>query len=231
MPHRRRRWAGPLGLAGALPWLILVLLASAARAQTDAERDPKALATEILDGSDYQTELPEIGAPVEARRAEGTPVPVYVPPALLQVLLYGALLVVVGLGVFWLVQVFSGYRRDAHLPARARAEGTRLVPLEARLLEDAESLAAEGRYAEAIHALLLRVLEALAHGAPRRIGPGLTSREVARALSLAEPQAAALDALVEVVEGCLFGHAAADRRDYESCLRGYQLLAEAGEGG
>lgn len=83
---------------------------------------------------------------------------------------------------------------------------------------DHARLAAEGRFAEAIHALLLEVLTALVRRASLRQLTSLTARELVRELGLDAEARAALGRLVAAAERCHFGLQPADRPAYEQAL-------------
>jgi hypothetical protein len=89
-------------------------------------------------------------------------------------------------------------------------------------LADAEALARVGRFAEAVHVLLLRTLQALSKRA--EVPEALTSREVLGTVSLAPPARAALGELVDAVEVTRFGGAPAERADYERCVAAYRAF-------
>jgi hypothetical protein len=89
-------------------------------------------------------------------------------------------------------------------------------------LADAEALAALGQFAEAVHVLLLRTLQALSRRAD--VPEALTSREVLGTVSLAPPARAALGQLVDAVEVTRFGGAAAGRADYDRCVAAYRAF-------
>jgi hypothetical protein len=96
-------------------------------------------------------------------------------------------------------------------PARPKAAG------------EPEQLARAGRFAEAIHALLLRALAGVEVGER----PALTSREVLRAAKLDPDSRAALGELVRAVERTLFASRRAAAADYEASLAAYRRLRRA----
>lgn len=202
--------------------------------------DPRTTAREILADPAYQVDLPgegegEQGAGgggkttgggggPERTRAERERTPV---DGLTELLMWGGLVVGVVLAAAWLAQLFGGYG-NARIPAGA-APPPSPVSLGTRILADAEALAAQGRFAEAIHVLLLRVFEALSSGGSN-LEPCATSREIVDGLELDRARQSALAGLVAEVEHSLFGGRAPDRSDYESCLRSFEVLAGAGRG-
>ncbi len=95
--------------------------------------------------------------------------------------------------------------------------------------DDAEALAADGRFAEAIHALLLRTLAALPRD--RRIPTAWTSREIAATVELDPEARAALERLVDATEASLFGGRPADAAGFAACVESWRRLRAATAGG
>lgn len=87
---------------------------------------------------------------------------------------------------------------------------------------DPEALAAQGRFAEAIHALLLRALRGLAR-ALGGFARGLTSREIVPRAPAGAPRAA-LEELVAAVERHEFGAQPLSAADFERCASAAALL-------
>lgn len=81
-------------------------------------------------------------------------------------------------------------------------------------LEEAEALAREGRYAEAIHHLLFRSIEDIARRRPSAVRPALTSRELAASSALPERARSLFAGIARVVERSLFGGRAVGERDW-----------------
>ena len=98
---------------------------------------------------------------------------------------------------------------------------------EPTILDEADRLAAEGRYSEAIHVLLLTGLDHAARHASRRIPPALTSREILRALPLAAAMADALRVLVGLSERGHFGGRALSEADYQESREKFRLFGRA----
>ncbi|MEH3048081.1 DUF4129 domain-containing protein [Sphingomonas adhaesiva] len=94
-----------------------------------------------------------------------------------------------------------------------------------RWLEQADALASEGRFAEAIHHILLRSVDDIARRRPRLVRPALTSRDLARAEAIpAAPRRLFAD-LAAVVERSLFGGRAVDAGEWERCRAAYAEFA------
>lgn len=90
---------------------------------------------------------------------------------------------------------------------------------------EAEALARAGRYGEAIHALLLKTLEALARH--RRLRPALTSREILAAIELHPEAQGALAQLVDAVEISLFGGQIPGEQAWRACQASFERFIGA----
>ncbi|HEY8019746.1 MAG TPA: DUF4129 domain-containing protein [Thermoanaerobaculia bacterium] len=89
---------------------------------------------------------------------------------------------------------------------------------------DAHRLAGQGRYAEAVHALLLAAIRQLAARSSKPPDPSRTSRELARTLPLEPGARAAFGELVAAVERSLFGGAAVDRQGFDASLACFRAV-------
>jgi hypothetical protein len=90
--------------------------------------------------------------------------------------------------------------------------------------EDATRLAAEGRYAEAIHALLLAAIRHFAERSRTPVQASRTSRELVRLLPLGAATKEAFTELVGTVELSLFGGLPVGRDEYEQSLSRFRAL-------
>ena len=203
-------------------------------------QDAGTRARSILADPRYQTRLPQHEPPrelSEARRSTGTwqppslpvPAPVIGAGAALARTVFIILLVVVAVLVLaWLARAlwqWKGGRRPGETAAVDAAEaGAPAGPEREPELEDASRLAAEGRYGEAIHALLLAAIHHFAARARMQVPPSRTSRELARLLPLGSEARPAFNELVRAVELYLFGGVDAGREDYESSLARFRAL-------
>lgn len=233
--------------------LVLVLAAVPAQAEDPGAVAREILAgggqqSELPQGRGGLGELPEDGGAPGARgggpkerssgsrsaRAEPEPgAPAWrLPPALTEFLFWGLLIAALVLVLFVLVQLIASRVRDGPEPARSTspapvAGANARAPAPEERLDDPDRLAGEGRYAEAIHVLLLRALRALPRAS---FAPGATAREIAAAAALDARRRAALSGLVQAVERSLFAALVPAREDYESCVRLAGVLRSTHEG-
>lgn len=107
--------------------------------------------------------------------------------------------------------------RDAEWrPTAARARA---------LLEEADRLAAAGRFAEAAHVLLLRSIDDLEGRRPDLVRPALTSRDIGALEALPAAARPAFDLIARVVERSLFGGRPVDAEGFAECRRAYEAFA------
>jgi len=104
-------------------------------------------------------------------------------------------------------------------PARARA-----------LIEEADRLAAEGRFGEAVRILLHRSIDDIARAHPRLIGPASTSREISATAPLSDNGRAAFARIAAAVEASLFAGREIDAQGFSECRALYEGFALKGLG-
>lgn len=92
------------------------------------------------------------------------------------------------------------------------------------LLAEADALAAEGRYAEAVHLLLYRSVEDIEGRRPGLVKPAMTSRDLAEAEGLPAIARGAFSRIARAVEISLFGGRAIDAMAWEKCRNAYAEL-------
>lgn len=93
------------------------------------------------------------------------------------------------------------------------------------LLAEADALAAQGRYAEAAHLLLLRSVEDIEGRDPRLLRPSLTSRDIAELPSLPNAARGAFGVIAAVVEHGLFAGRAVNQAGWTESRRAYERFA------
>jgi len=92
-------------------------------------------------------------------------------------------------------------------------------------LEEADALAREGRFAEAIHHLLFRSVEDIANRRPALVRPALTSRELAAAQALPGRARELFAAIARLVERSLFGGRPVNEGDWHKAREAYSDFA------
>ncbi len=220
------------GFALAIILLLGALIGAAPEAEAAASRDEvKAALEDVLEGGRYQTEM-EPQQPQERPSARWR-LPDWVAEALVwigrAILLAGA----VALAVFLGREIHRlGYlRRDGGLPGDepAAAEAPGDVAILSATLGEADRLAREGAYSEAIHVLLLAGIEALRRRLQGGIAASLTCHEILRARALSESLREPLGRLVQAAELSYFGGRAFAQADYQGCRNDYVTFLEAAE--
>lgn len=150
----------------------------------------------------------------------------------------GRVLGISGQAVTWLVIAigvaiiaFLAWRLLAPLRLRRR-ESEQAAPewtpdaAEARsLLEDADRLAAEGRYDEATHLLLKRSVGQIAEARPDLLEPSSTAREIAALPALPQAARGAFATIAERVERSLFALRSLSADDWHAARAAYAEFA------
>ena len=93
------------------------------------------------------------------------------------------------------------------------------------LLEDADRLAGEGRYDEAVHLLLQRSVGHIAAARPEWLDPSSTAREITRLPGLPDAARRAFSAIAERVERSLFALRSLDAQDWTVARAAYSDFA------
>lgn len=101
-------------------------------------------------------------------------------------------------------------------PAAARARA---------LLEEADRLAAEGRFGEAVRVLLHRSIEDMEEAFPMAIMPSMTSREISTIEHLSKHGRATFTKIAQAVERSLFAGRPLSADTYADCRRAYEGFA------
>ncbi len=194
----------------------------------------------ILKDSRYQTHLPQHQEPKdladggEAPRPFGSGVnlpriaaPVIGAGAELTRIVFIVLAVaVVVLILAWVIQTLLQKTAKGRPGAESETEakGGEAEPVRELDVEDANRLAAEGRFGEAIHALLLATIRHFAARARMEIQPSRTSRELVRLLPLTGDARPRFNELVMAVERILFGGEPAGAEDFQRSLESFRSL-------
>lgn len=194
---------------------MAAILASVARAPATAGEGVRRLLRDPAYQRDLPHERPSVALP-----------PIDAPwlGRLLEILLYAVAAVVLAVLVSWIVNhLVSRRARDLTLAP----EGEAAPALDVRL-DQPDRLAAAGRFAEAIHELLLETLAAISRA--WQLPPSYTSREVVAGARLPGIAREALRGLVLAVELSRFGGAPATEADYRACLAQFHQFLESYRG-
>lgn len=148
---------------------------------------------------------------------------------LLRYLFWAALAVVVAAVVWFIVrEVLRAKFPDRFGKRKSAAEEVEWRPEaeDARaLLEDADALAAQGRYAEAAHLLLLRSVEDIEGRDAALLRPSLTARDIAELPALPSGARHAFGRIAAVVERGIFAGRDVDAEGWTECRRAYADFA------
>lgn len=143
-------------------------------------------------------------------------------PVLSKVLL--AALVVGVLALLWVI--VSPYIEDWR--ERRAAAAPDWVPDQAlarRLLEEADALAAQGRFDEAAHLLLYRSIEDISARRPELLRPSTTAREIGAFEALSARARSAFGVIAGHVESSFFARRPLDRSAWDSAREAYRAFA------
>lgn len=97
------------------------------------------------------------------------------------------------------------------------------------LLEEADALARQGRFAEAVHLLLFRSIEDIQERLDGGVPTSLTSREIAGLSRLPDRARRALRPIIQIVENSFFGGRGVDAEGWRNARQSYEDFA-FGEG-
>lgn len=92
-------------------------------------------------------------------------------------------------------------------------------------LQEADMLAAQGRFAEAVHLLLFRSIEDIARRRPQIVRPALTSREIAAVAAIPPAARTLFERIARLVERSLFGGRDVEAREWEMARAAYADFA------
>jgi hypothetical protein len=203
--------------AAAVVFLLLTLgsVSDAARTPAvadDAVDDARAATVKALD---LQLALPH--DPEEDATVRSIEIPSEI------IWLAGAL--AAGTLLYGLLRMIPGWRgrRDSEWRADEAGSFVSAKAIGASLAE-ADAMAGQGRFVEAMHLLLLHSLAEIRRRPRLEFSDSLTSREILRRAGLPQEVAAALKWIVARVELSYFGDYPATRPDYESCRARYEAL-------
>jgi hypothetical protein len=196
----------------------------------------------VYEEADYQTNLPGINEPLPQSTETEAPLEQEVSPdmkELVRLILLGlkwlAIIAVAAGAIYAAVMAFRAWRKRQRVPRRTDLLNARLAPDTANgeplsvttSFSHAERLAQQGAYGEAIHALLLAVIQALLARSDRPVPPALTGRELIALTRLNEAPRREFASLVARSEHSHFGGRPADRSAFDACHRQAVRLIDA----
>lgn len=223
--------------------LVAALAAASAAAVEIRAQQVAEEARKVLADPGYQRDLPGVGertakkeerSPAEAGSSGGEG-PVMASPVLqaagatamlarLVIWVLGAVALV--LLVIWVASAFKGRSKAEATPDAGRGDGDGPAANEPSWLPgDAARLAAEGRFGEALHVLLLVAIRQIGERSPRGVEPSRTSRELVRLVPLSPDGRRSFEALVRLVEVTLFGGVAAGAEEYDQGLAHFRAVS------
>jgi hypothetical protein len=195
-----------------------IAIAGAPAAPTSPEEVKEKL--EALREAPIQWELP-VEKQRPGTRFDGLDLP------LLEILVYtlgGIALIVI---LFLIASTLIDRRRPVIADRATEENPPPPVRLSGEPLARAEEAAREGRFADAIHLLLLGTIEEIRGSLGYEAHPSLTSREIQRRAPLPAGAAEPLQGLVAEVEWSHFGARGADEEAYRRCVAWHAELRRA----
>lgn len=183
-----------------------------------AAEDASERVRRILDRGDYQTDLPV--DPPALPLPPGTTGP-------LAAAMFWVGVVLVLAFVLWMLARELGFGGPAaSVPGESSAPEGDDDP--SVTIADADRLASDGRFDEAVHLLLLVAIRRLSRESGREPRASSTARELIRAFPLPPDRRGAFAHLVRTVEWSLFGGRAVDAGEYSRCREFFRGLVPAG---
>jgi hypothetical protein len=142
-----------------------------------------------------------------------------------QFLFWGGLALAVALILWFVLRELMAIRLKRRVQAAAPADWRPEPGKALALLEEADRLAAAGRFGEAIHLLLFRSIDDIAGRRPGLVRPALTSRDIARLEQMPPPARGAFARIAERVEHSVFGGRAMGSEDFARARGDYEAFA------
>jgi len=217
-----------------LAWLVSAILFSVfACSNSWAAANPETVARDAAKSLGAQIELPEdpVSKPIDPSSSGSR---FRIPEGLASFILWGAVIAAV-LVILWTMRdnILQLFRRPVALEAQSQPQAS-LPPISVERLQgaqlEADELASQGRFVEAMHVLLLRGLAELRRSFRLRFADSLTSRELLGLLPLPATTLGALTDIVERVELAYFGERAVVASDYQACRESFDVLTATARG-
>jgi hypothetical protein len=180
-----------------------------------------------LPGSlDLQTEFPSL-KPEEVDEAG------YLNVGVARVLLWTAVIAGAGVLAYFAYNVLPvfGVARPPRWDNSADSTDVAARSIDAAARTAADEFAAQGRFVEAMHVLLLQGLDEMRLHCDLRFADSLTSREIVSRANVPVGAKVALREIIQCVEGAYFGDHPVGRNDYDACRRTFVALTSVLQAG
>jgi hypothetical protein len=220
--------------------LFIAAIAAAAylhphRAAAEQQTDPQSLADQAIHKLNLQTDLLadqaihrldlQTAAPHEQDEPQELPHELRLPPETIWVaIIVGVIILLYAFRD--LIPVLRAGRGGAWSDDEAASLGAHPRRPEV-VLEAADDLAAQGRFVDAMHVLLLQALADIRRRLDEEFADSMTSREILRSRQLSDTLRRPLREVINRVEWTYFGGHPADRGDYLACRASFSALAQA----
>jgi hypothetical protein len=211
------------GCARVLRWGLLVVAATVSTASAfsplaaQTPQDVQRTAEQAIRRLDLQTTLPSGPEPRFFS--------LKLPPELLWVVI--AIAVGVLLYTFRDLLPFGRLGRSGDWSGADASVGEGNARTPTAVVGAADELAAQGRFVEAMHVLLLQALADIRRGLGEQFADSLTSREILRSTRLSDAGRAPLRDIIDRVELTYFGQRPAALADYTACRASFNALVQA----
>jgi hypothetical protein len=215
-----QRFVGRRIAAGLAVAAMLALSAIRVAAQTPQE--VQRLAEQAIHRLNLQTNFPVVPEPLRFKLPS-------LPPELFWIVIAAAVAVMLYAFRDLIPILRSAQGNDWEATEGGQGDGKVGTP--AAALGAADELAAEGRFVEAMHVLLLQGLAAIRVGLAEEFADSLTSREILRRARLSDAGRSSLRDIVDRVELTYFGQRPAALPDYVACRTSFNALNQALHGG
>ena len=144
---------------------------------------------------------------------------------ILKFLFWGGLVVGAILILWFIAREAVGLRFQRRAPATAGADWRPEAGAARALLEEADALAANGQFGEAVHLLLFRSIDDIAGRRPGLLRPALTSRDIAALDQMPGEARTAFGRIALAVEHSFFGGRPVAAEDFARARGDYEDFA------
>jgi Domain of unknown function (DUF4129) len=198
---------------------VLISLHGVAPLAAQAPADIAHAARELPGSLDLQTEFPSL-------KPEEVDEPGYLNVDMARVLLWTAVIAGAGVLAYFVYNVLPvfGAARPPRWGNSADSTDVAARNIDTAARTAADEFAAQGRFVEAMHVLLLQGLDEMRTQCDLRFADSLTSREIASRANAPVSAKVALRDIIHWVERAYFGDHPVGRNDYDACRRSFVAL-------